>query len=310
MAKLRRFSGTPVSEGVRLEVGKYTVFAVRNAQKDISVRMRREPRKLLRTCMRIPFLRGVTRLLRDIIRLFDGLSESSELNPQRPVRGTRAERSIARVLKAHPQTIVSWVSAILIVLILFAGLYAAPEGAEALLQDRFTLSRPQLNGIVCAVRILGALVAIAAIGRLRVVRRLLMYKGAINKVINCYECREAISAENAARYPIHTRRSEAAFLICVMILSMIFFSWVHTSSVLLTLAIRVVILLSVAAVFNEPFSALEAADMTLPVRIARTPIDLLQHILTLEPHSQMLEVAVCAFEAVLAEDDDKEVNAL
>ena len=41
----------------------------------------------------------------------------------------------------------------------------------------------------------------------------------------------------------------------------------HTSSVLLTLAIRVVILLGVAAVFNEPFSALEAADMTLPVRI-------------------------------------------
>ena len=72
MAKLKRFGGTPVSEGVRLEVGKYTVFAVRNANRDISVRMRREPRKLLKMCMHVPFLRGITRLIRDIVRFLDG----------------------------------------------------------------------------------------------------------------------------------------------------------------------------------------------------------------------------------------------
>lgn len=306
MAKLRRFSGTPVSEGVRLEVGKYTVFAVRNAQKDISVRMRREPRNLLRTCMRIPFLRGVTRLIRDIVRLFDGLSESAELKPLRPVRGTSAERTIARAFRIHPQSLVTLTSAILIPILLFLGLYAAPEGAEVMLRS-FNLTRAQLNGIVCGVRIVGALAAIAFIGRLRVIKRLLMYKGALNKVINCYECRDEISAENASLYPIHTRRSEPAFMICVMIISMILFSWVNISSIWLTLIARIGIILAVAAVFNEPYSALESADMTLPVRIARAPIDLLQHMTTLEPHPQMLEVAVCAFEAVLG-DNGSEVN--
>lgn len=318
MAKLKRFGGTPVSEGIRLEVGKYTVFAVRNAQKDISVRLRREPRKLLRTCMRVPFLRGITRLFRDIIRFFDGLSESAELNPQRPVRGTEADQVLARIFKVHPQTIAAWTSALLIPIILFLGLYAAPEGAEALLLTRFSLSRSALNGLVCAVRILGTLLSIAAIGRLRVVKRLLMYKGALNKVINCYECRDEISVENAALYPIHTRRSESAYLICIMILCMIFFSMVRTEGVLLTLAARIGITLLVAALFNEPFSALEAANLTLPVRILRAPVDLLQYMTTLEPHPQMLEVAVCAFEAILSEDtqsqdetqDDKEVNPL
>lgn len=324
MAKLKRFSGTPVSEGVRLEVGKYTVFAVRNAQKDVAVRMRREPRRFLRACMRVPFLRGIVRLLRDVIRLFDGLNESAELTPHRPVRGTAAEKGIARALHVHPQTIVAWMSAILIPILLFLGIYAAPAGAEALLLSRFALNRSAVNGIVCAVRILGTLCAIALAGRLRVVRRLLMYKGAINKLINCYECRDEISAENAAQYPIHTRRSESAYLLCLMILCMIFFSWLRVDGVFSMLAVRIGIVLLTAALFNEPFSALEGAELTLPVRIVRAPIDFLQHLMTLEPHPQMLEVAVCAFEAVLSDDassedaasvdlpseNDEEVNSL
>ena len=98
MAKLKRFSGTPVSEGVRIEVGKYTVFAVRNEDKDISVRIRREPRKALRTLMRIPLLRGITRLLRDIYRFFDGMNESAELHPQKAVQGGTFTRKTAKFL--------------------------------------------------------------------------------------------------------------------------------------------------------------------------------------------------------------------
>lgn len=309
MAKLRRFSGTPVSEGVRIEVGKYTVFAVRNAKKDISVRMRREPRNTLRTLMRIPFLRGATRFLRNIFRLLDGLGESAELKPNRPLRGTKFERGLARFFRVHPQSIVSLVSAILIPLILFAGIYAAPEGAEYFLRSFFSLTRAQMNGIVCAVRIVGMLAAVGTIARLRVLNRLGMYQGAINKVINCYECRDEISMANAADYPIHTRRSEPVFTICVMVLSMIVFSWIRVDSIFLGMIARIVVVLLVAAVFNEPYIALEAAELTLPVRIVRAPLDLVQHITALEPQPQMLEVAVCAFKAALDEyGPESEVN--
>lgn len=310
MAKLRRFSGTPVSEGVRIEVGKYTVFAVRNVQKDISVRMRREPRSLLRTCMRIPFLRGATRLLRDIIRLFDGLGESAELKPHRPERGAALERGIARFFHVHPQSIVTLVSAILIPVILFACIYAAPEGAEYFLRSFFALSRAQVNAIVCAVRIVGVLTAIGCIARLRVLKRLAMYQGAIGKLVNCYECRDEISISNAARYPIHTRRSESVFLLCVMILSMILFSWIRIDAWPIRLLARIGMALLVAALFNEPYIALESAELSLPVRILRAPLDLMQHITALEPQPQMLEVAVCAFQAVLEEHEaESEVNS-
>lgn len=307
MAKLKRFGGTPVSEGVRLEVGKYTVFAVRNASRDISVRMRREPRKLLKACMHIPFLRGATRLARDIVRFLDGLGEAAELNPHRAVRGTKAERAVARAFRVHPQSIVTLLSAILIPIIAFACLYAAPKGAEAFFQDYFSPTRAQLNWLVCIVRIAAALTGVGLVCRLRVINRLCMYKGAMNKVLNCYECRDEISMENAARYPIITRRSEPVFLMGVLIISLILFTFIRTEGVLLTALVRILIVLAVAAIFNEPYSALESADMTLPVRITRAPMDLMQHITVLEPTAQMLEVAVCAFQAALGESD-KEVK--
>jgi len=307
MAKLKRFSGTPVSEGIRLEVSQYTVFAVRNTKGDIAVRMRREPRKLLRTCMHIPFLRGVTRLLRDIIRFFDGLGETAELKPNRPERGNIVERGLARFLKIHPQTIAAWISALLIPIIGFLFLYAAPEGVELFLQDRYTFTRGQLSAIVCAVRIVGVLMSIGVTCRLRVIRRLCMYKGALNKVINCYECRDEISVKNAAGYPVHTRRSEPLFLMGVLVISMVIFPMVYVPNLLLTALVRILIVLGVAAVFNEPYRALEDAELTLPVRITRAPLNLMQHITVLEPQNQMLEVAVCAFQAVL-EESDKEVK--
>ena len=306
MAKLRRFSGTPVAEGVRLEVGKYTVFAVRNEKKDIAVRLRREPRRLLRALLRIPFLRGVARLLRDLYRFFDGLSESAELSPQRPVRGIVPEQKLAAFLHISPQSIATLLSALCLPIIAFCCLYAAPKGAEIVLSASSGLTRAQINAIICAVRVLCLLVAVGFGGRLRVVRRLLMYKGALNKCINCYECRDEMTAEAAAQYPIITRRSESAFLLSVAIISMIFFALVHVDGLLLNLAIRIGIVLGVAALLNEPFSALEGADMTLPVRIARTPLDLLQYLTTLEPHPQMTEVALCAFHAALGEAEEND----
>ena len=302
MAKLRRFSATPVAEGVRLEVGKYTVFAVRNEDRDISVRVRREPRVFLRACMRIPFMRGSVRLIRDVLRFFDGLGESAELRPRRPVRGTAPEQKIAAALRIRSQTIATLVSAILILAIAAVCLYAAPAGMEAFLLNHFALSRAALNLTVSIARIFGLLVAVGFVGRLRVFKRLLMYKGAINKVINCYECREDVNIENIASYPIHTRRSEPAFLICALSIAFLLFPLIKPHGLVLTAALRILVLLAVAAVLNEPFSALEEAKLTLPVRIARAPIDLLQHMTTLEPHPQMLEVAVCAFNAAMGKE--------
>ena len=313
MAKLRRFSGTPVAEGVRLEVGRYTVFAVRDEKKDISVRVRREPRRFLRACMDVPLLRGAARLIHGVARFFDGIGESAELRPQRPVRGTAVEQAIARFLRIRPQTLATLLSAILIVLLAALCLYAAPAGAQLLLERHAALSRVWIDYLSALVRIVGLLIAVGLLCRLRVFKRLAMYKGAINKVVNCYECRDEVNAANAARHSICARRSDPAFLLCALIAALLLFPLLPRRGPAVTAILRVLVLLAAAGVLNEPFSALEEARKVTPlVRALRTPMDLLQHMTTLEPHPQMLEVAVCAFDAAMAGSRDEtktEVNS-
>ncbi len=312
MGKLRNISGTPVAEGVRLEAGTTTVFAVRNEKKDIAIRMRKEPRALLRTGMKIPLVRGIVRLFRDLFRFFDGISESAELEPQHIVRGSSAERWIARIFHVRPQTIVAWVSAILVPIIGVICLWAAPKGAELFLRQYFSTTRALANGITAAVRIVGALAFVGVTARLRVINRLCMYRGAINQVQNCYECRDEINVENAAQYPIIGRRSEGAYLLIVLIISLALFPLLHPAGIWLGALQRIGVVLGVAAIANEPIHAMECAEMTAAVRIIRIPYNLLQYMTCAKAHQQMLEVAVCAFNALLgrttdeAEDHDAE----
>ena len=308
MGKLRSIGGTPVAEGVRLESGTATVFAVRNEKKDIAVRIRREPRALLRAGMKIPLVRGVVRLFRDLIRFFDGISESAELEPQRIVRGNAAERWIARVLHVHPQTIVAWITAMLVSVIAAICLWAAPQGAELFLRQYFDMTRAAVNAVAAIVRIFGALTFIGLTSQLRVVRRLNMYRGAINQALNCYEAREEISVENAAEYPIIARRSECAYLLIVLIVSMALFPLLPPDGILMGALQRIGIILGVAAIVNEPIHAMECAEMTLPVRIIRAPYNLLQYMTCANAHPQMLEVAVCAFNAVLGKITEESEN--
>lgn len=307
MAKLRRFSGTPVSEGVRIEVGTYTVFAVRNEEKDISVRIRREPRRILRTLMRIPLLRGITRMLRDIYRFFDGISESAELHPQKAVQGSRGARKIAKFLHVHPQSLCAVGTFCLLPILAFLLLYAAPMGAEALLYDITSLSRAWINAIVCVFRIVCLIAGVGCAGHLPVMKRMLMYRSAINQTVNCYECRDEISVKNAMQYPRQSRRSEAAFLMCVAICSMILFAFLRIDNILLSALARILIVFGVAAMVNEPFAALEAAELNLATRFLRAPMDLFQHMTTIAPSEQIMEVAVSAFQTALGEGDG-EVN--
>lgn len=316
MTKLRRFSATPVAEGVRLEVGKYTVFAVRNEARDVALRVRREPRRVLRACMGVPFLRGAVRLLRDVARFFDGLGEGAELEPQHPVRGTRPEQAVARALHIRPQTIATLLSALLLIPIAFICLYASPMGVSLLLLNHSGISRLGISMIAALSRVVGLMASVTLACRLRVLKRLCMYKGAINMVINCYENREDVNARNVADYPIFARRSEPAFLLSVVSVSLMLFPLLRPNQLALDALARVGVLLGTAAVLNEPFSALEEARPTPFIRALRAPIDLMQHMTTLEPHPQMLEVSLCAFNAAMgkareemeAEGDDFEVE--
>ena len=142
-----------MAEGARFCVGSATAFAVRRESKDIALRIRRERRPFRDMLERLPFVRGMHRLVGSVAGLLDGISESAELEPQRIAKGTRFEQAFARMFRIHPESLVAFTSAVLIPIILIGLIYALPRAAQVWLLPNFDLTRAGFNAIVCFGRI-------------------------------------------------------------------------------------------------------------------------------------------------------------
>ncbi len=299
---ISEINAAPLAEGARFTLGGATAFAVRQESKDVALRIRRGGSGARRTLARIPFVRGIARFAYGVADLIGGLSESADLEPQHIAKGTRAERRTARWLQLHPESMVAFGSGILMLLILGALLFAMPLGVEALL-SRADLPRAGANAIACAARVLGLVGALALIPRLRVVRRLRMYQGAINKVINTYQENSGHVTFEAAKDAFYIApRSDMAFITLVLALSVVAYALVRTYTLPVQLLVRVLLLMVVAALVNEPLKALEDMNPEDPAAPLIEPMLWLERLFAAEPHPEMVEVAVFAFNAAREND--------
>lgn len=301
---ISEISASPVSEGVRFTLGGATAFAVRQESKDVALRIRRGGHGFRQTVAHIPFARGIARFLCGIGDLVGGLSESADLEPQHITRGFQWEQVAADWMRIRPESLVAFGSGLLVIVVLAALLFAMPIGVEKLVYlNPVPLPRAAENAIVCASRIAGLLAALAIIPRLRVLRRLCMYQGAINKVINTYENTGGHVTLEAAKDAWHiSPRCDMAFVTLVLCLSIIAYALVRTYTLPVQLLVRVLLTLAIAGVINEPIAALENMSPEEPAAPLIEPMLWLQRLFVTEPHEQMVEVAVFAFNAAREND--------
>ena len=298
MAVNRNISAATVAEGARFSIGDATAFAVRREEKDIALRIRRERRPLRRAMENTPFVRGMLRLFLSVFGWLDGMNESWELEPQRIVKGNRLERRISDLFRIEPESLTGFLSGLLIPILLAGFMIGLPRAVETWVLPNFELTRPWVNGWMCVSRILGLTIALALCARLRVVNRLCMYRGAINKVLNAYEeKRRKPNLEEAEAASRIYHRSDAAFLTVVAVVSIVAFALIRTFTLPIQLLVRVLVILVAAAVVNEPIQALERLKPSNPVSKLLVPYLWLERLFVIEPHPQMVEVALCAFNA-------------
>ena len=295
---------SPVAEGVRFQIGSATAFAVRKENKDVALRLRREFHPMRDGMERIPFLRGIVRLVGGTLDFLDGVAESAQLMPQQIVRGSRFEQRFAELFRANSTNLVATGSAFVILLMLVGLVGWGPWALVKYVLPRFELPRPAINAIGCAARVLMGLLSALLIPRLRIINRFCMYRGAINRVLNAPEEADGTILREKAEAASHlSRHSDAAFAVTVLLLSVIAFALVRTFTLPVQFLVRALIVLSVAAVINEPLRLLENArpggfvDFLLAFHLW------LERRLVRVPHVQMLEVAVYAYNA--ARENDK-----
>ena len=171
-----------------------------------------------------------------------------------------------------------------------------------------TITFNAIEGVVRVAIFVGYLVGISFI---KEIRRVFMYHGAEHKTIAAYEAGEAVLEPRAVdKYSTLHVRCGTNFLIIVMLLTIVVFSFFGRPPILLRILERIVAIPLIAGLSYEMLRLGANKGNNVIVRALMKPGLWLQKITTRPPTDDQIEVAIRAFEAVLPEEERHRIPAL
>jgi uncharacterized protein YqhQ len=151
------------------------------------------------------------------------------------------------------------------------------------------------EGVIRLVLLIGY---IWAIGFMPDVKRLFSYHGAEHKTINAYEAGAELTPESLAKFSLEHPRCGTAFILTLVLISILVFTALGPLSLFWRLASRV-LLIPVLAGISVEYIRWTANHLDSPiVRLLIKPNLALQALTTREPDASMLEVAIQSFKTM------------
>lgn len=160
-----------------------------------------------------------------------------------------------------------------------------------------------LNLFEGLIRLLIFFIYIVAISRLRDIQRVFAYHGAEHKTVHCYEAGRPLEVAEARAFSTLHPRCGTSFLLIVMVVSILVFSFLGWPSLLWRILSRLILLPLVAGISYE-IIRLAGEYPDGPVAVLTAPGLFLQKFTTREPDDSMLEVAIAALKTVLEAEKD------
>ena len=280
------YGGQALIEGVMMRGQKTLAIAVRAPSQAIVLETRDVPASGGRW-RQLPFVRGVILLWEALSMGWQGLAFSANVagGEDEKIEGPAAWGVIG--------------GAVVLALGLF---FAAPAALSHLTESALHLNPwlgSALEGFIRLILVVGYL---AAINLMPDIRRVFAYHGAEHKTINAYEDGADMTPASVARYPVEHPRCGTAFLLTVVVFSVLIFTLLGPLSFWQRLLTRIVLIPVVAAAAYE-YIRLTSRHLTNPlVRLLTLPNLALQRLTTREPEGPMLEVAIAAFNAMRARE--------
>ena len=138
------------------------------------------------------------------------------------------------------------------------------------------------------------------------IKRVFAYHGAEHKTINAFEDGAELTPENVAAYSVEHPRCGTAFLLTLVLLSVLVFSLLGPMAMAARLISRVLFIPILAGIAYEYIRWTANHIETPAVRWMVKPNLALQHLTTREPSLDMLEVSITAFKAM--HTDEKKLS--
>src|SRR5271157_1146181 len=176
--------------------------------------------------------------------------------------------------------------------------FLAPAGVGWLSEHFLNWSAWWSNLLEGVLRLLFLIGYIWAIGFAPDIRRVFAYHGAEHKTINAYEAGAELTPESVADFPLAHARCGTAFLLTLVVLSLLFFTLLGPLPLIWRLLSRILMLPVLVGVAYE-YLRWTANHLSSPlVRLIVRPNLALQSLTTREPDPGMLEVAITAFQTM------------
>lgn len=318
--KIMPIGGQAVIEGVMMRSPERIATAVRKLNGEIVLKIQEYQSFIQRKkWLNIPIIRGAITLVEVMVLGIKHLNFSADVamkdaeeaeklkekNSDSNTKKKKKKKDKKTSGMSTSSAIFTVTIALLIGILLF---FAFPLFATTKLfnieKDAFTF-----NLVAGSIRILLFLGYIYLISLLKDVKRLFRYHGAEHKTIYAFESGQELTVAAARPYTTLHPRCGTSFLVMVMLVSLIFFSFLDSLIILfhgnINLLIRLVTHLPLVPIVGGlSYEAIKASAKNPDNSIVKSLISpglALQRVTTKEPDDSMLEVAIVALKAARGE---------
>ena len=294
--------GQAIMEGVMMQGPDRVAIAMRMPSGELYLRTKLKPRET--PSMKIPFVRGVVAFVRSLFNGMGTIMESADIleeyAPEFAEEPGKFEKWVNSKFGEKAAWNILMTSAVLFaVLISVVFFIIFPTWVVNFLRTWIS-SAILLNLIEGLLRIAMFVAYVAAIRSMPDIKNLFRYHGAEHKTIHCYENDRVLCPENAEQFYTLHPRCGTSFLVFVLIISLLLFSFLGWPNLALRIISRLLLIPVIAGISFELLRWAGRSNGKI-VRILSWPGLQLQRLTTAEPTREQLEVAILSLKAVLVD---------
>ncbi|QSX07383.1 DUF1385 domain-containing protein [Sedimentibacter sp. zth1] len=250
---------------------------------------------------KLPIIRGTFALIEAMISGVRELMYSASFFED-SIEEDAVDKFLKKVFKDKAENAIIYVSLILALIFSIGVFIIAPSLLTNVLKH-VTDSSLILNLVEGIIRVALFVIYIFLISKLDDIKRVFRYHGAEHKTIYCYENGEELIVENVRKYSTLHPRCGTSFIVNVLIISIIVFSFFGWPNPFMRVITRILMLPVIAGLSYEINRYIGGKDkQNVLTKILAYPGLMIQKITTSEPDDSMMEVAIVAMEAVIPEN--------
>lgn len=285
------YGGQAVIEGVMIRGRRVYSIAARHPAGSIKTVVRPVPSWSVNRWRRIPFVRGTLVLSESLVVGMRALTWSAQV-----ASGENEDDE-------QPIPPAALAATLTISLGLGIGLFfVLPLLITAGFVDRLTDNSILSNTAEGVLRLLIFFLYLGLIGMMPSVKRVFGYHAAEHMAVHAHEANLPLDGPNVRRFPAAHPRCGTAFLLTVMIVSIIVFAFLGTPDLPWRIASRIVLIPVIAGISYELIRLNAAYGANAVVRAMSLPSLALQSFTTRPPDDGQIEVAIAAMTAAIEAD--------